>query len=380
MSEGLSNFGNMMNSEEIFLMLLRAGLWGKAEPCEDQEIDWKEVRRTARKLSVVGLVADGISAQKKVQPSFRTVPEDQKLFIQDIFSIEMSNAKIESLMARAVSILEERGLVPVILKGQGIARNYPVPEHRTSGDIDILLNGDDYRKAAEVLSPLADRLDTEYPRIRHFGMYFGKLEIELHGTVHSYMGRSFNRKLDALQDDLFKDKDFQFFECHGTDIRIPSTAFNAIFIFTHIIQHLYDSGLTLKQICDWAMLLHTKRTAIDRDLLQKRLKDFGIFKEWQVLGCILVDKLGLPADEMPFHDPACSKKAGQLWKAILTSGNSSNHSGHAKENESAVAKKTRKTRRRLSWIANNISISPYNTARAFFGMAVNGISNALHGR
>lgn len=376
MSPKITTFETMMTTEEIFLVLLRAGLWGKAEDTGDQEVDWKAIREAAHQLAVTGFIADGIAVQKKAYPGFKTVLEDQKLFIKDVFNIEGTNGKLDQLLASIATLLDSEGLTPVILKGQGLARDYPAPSHRVAGDIDILLDGDDYRKAADILSKKATKLCHEYPRIRHFGMFFGKLEVELHGTINSRMGRRFNGTLEEMQKELFQTKDFRTFDCRGTSVRIPSVEFDATFIFAHIIQHLYDFGLTLKQICDWAMLLHRHRDEIDRDLLKTRLERMDILKEWQVLGCILTDKLGLPAEELPFHDPTCSSKADKLWKAI----NEYSSKETSIKGASYLHGKYLNTRNRLSWIAQNVTISPMNTLRAFLGMIAGGVDSVIHGR
>ena len=173
-----------MTPEELLPVLLRAGLWGTAEKIPQEDCDLDAVRELARSLAVSGIVSDGISSLVKAYPDLKISLEQLKPFIKEILYVERTNSMLDTLLLKVIDLLEGQGLRPVILKGQAIARHYPHPKHRTAGDIDILLDGDDYFKAARLLAPKATGKEPEYPRIRHYGLFFGKYEVELHGTLH----------------------------------------------------------------------------------------------------------------------------------------------------------------------------------------------------
>ncbi|MGN0201739.1 MAG: nucleotidyltransferase family protein [Candidatus Cryptobacteroides sp.] len=367
----------MMTNEELLPLLLRAGLWGRAEEIPDQEYDLEAVRELSRTLAVSGIVADGIAAEKKAFPELPFAGEHIRAFIKETISVERTNARLDSLLVKVTELLESRGLRPVILKGQAMARLYPCPSHRTAGDIDILLDGDDYFKAAGLLVPKATGSAPEYPRIRHYGLFFGKLEVELHGTLHTRMGRGFNSLMDSLQREMFDKEEFCTFSIGDRAIRGSGLSFDATFIFLHIVQHLYDFGLSLKQLCDWAMLLHRNAGKIDLEQLRSRLENVGVMKEWKVLGCILTDFLGLPPEEVPFHEAGYSKEGRMLWKAIVSSNI---YRGNGGRKQSYLGKKVVNTARRLSWIAGNLRIFPRNTIRTFFSLIASGTDSLLHGK
>lgn len=367
----------MMTPEELLPVLLRAGLWGTAEKIPQEDCDLDAVRELARSLAVSGIVSDGISSLVKAYPDLKISLEQLKPFIKEILYVERTNSMLDTLLLKVIDLLEGQGLRPVILKGHAIARHYPHPKHRTAGDIDILLDGDDYFEAARLLAPKATCKEPEYPRIRHYGLFFGKYEVELHGTLHSRMGGRFNALMDSMQRDLFDNGRFGSFTVEGRAIRTSDADFDATFIFLHIVQHLYDFGLSLKQLCDWAMFLHRNVGKFDPEELRQRLERTGVMKEWKVLGCILTDHLGSKADEVPFHEAAYSKEAGRIWNSILKT---ELHKRTTGPKESYLAKKVRNTSRRLSWIAGNLSIFPLNTIRTFFSLIASGTDSVLHGK
>lgn len=366
-----------MTNEELLTVLLRAGLWGKAGDVSVQDCDLEPVRELARSLAVSGIIADGISVLKKADQDLPLGRARTDSFIKETINVERTNARLDSLLVKVVSFLEDNGVRPVILKGQAMARHYPVPGHRTAGDIDILLDGDDYGRAVALLASKATGSEPEYPRIRHLGLYFGKLEVELHGTLHSRMGKRFNSLMDSMQRGMFDREEFCSFQVGGREIRTSTPSFDATFIFLHIVQHLYDFGLSLKQLCDWAMLLHTHKDKIDLGQLRSRLERVGVMKEWKVLACILTDFLGLPPDEVPFHETGYSKEGRMLWKAIV---NSNIYRGNGGRRQSYLGKKVVNTARRLSWIAGNLRIFPRNTIRTFFSLIASGTDSLLHGK
>lgn len=79
----------------------------------------------------------------------------------------------------------------------------------------------------------------------------------------------------------------------------------------------------MRQICDWCRLLWTYKDSIDRDLLQRRLREAGIVSEWCAFASLAVNHLGMPEDAMPFYNDAhfYKVKVEQLLRRIIRTGN-----------------------------------------------------------
>jgi len=372
-------------TERLFFQLLRAGLWGIGNDAPTESFDgadWDSICLMAKEQTVAGIIGDGVAAFKSKGLIKEMESETRNFFIRQSFNIEKKNEAIDLLLSQKTAELEAKGIRPVVMKGQGTARCYPAPSHRTCGDIDYLLSKVDYDKAVETLKPQADRLETEYSTIKHFGMHFGKNEIELHGTLSCGFGKKFDSVLDKMQDRMFAENDFRIIDVNGTPVRLPSANFDAVYIFAHFMKHFYQEGLGLRQVCDWTMLLHSAKDSIDRDLLEQRIEGIGMMKEWKAFGSLAVDWLGLPAQEMPFFDPTFSKHVQGIWNLMLLSGNFGQKIAAKRgiAESSGLSKKWKKFSTRARWTARHFTFNPSNTMRSLGGRLRESLLNIRRGQ
>ena len=68
-----------------------------------------------------------------------------------------------------------------------------------------------------------------------------------------------------------------------------------------------ETGLGMKQLCDWAMVLYRHRDAIDKKRLNEYLVGVGLKKAYLCIGAWLVEKLGFPENCFPFPLTAKNK-------------------------------------------------------------------------
>ena len=371
-----------MKTDDVFFALLRAGLWGKAEDISLRDVDWESVYGIAREQTVAGFVADGISVMKKADPAMAVSPAVQNSFMQTVLGSEMRNRQMNATLSHLCKVLSENGICALVLKGQGVALDYLQPSHRQPGDIDFFLDDKNYQAASALLSPKAAKVDEENLVKKHLGMHFGDIEVELHGTMRVDFGKRVNEVMDNIQFDLFRKKDFRKWDCGGTEVLLPSIDFDALFIFMHFIQHFYHGGLGLRQICDWTMHLHRFADNVDRELLEHRLTELGMMREWKVFGWLAVNRLGLPADEMPFYDAECGGVVEKVWESMKLSGNfgKKRNAGRDVDKEPYLYRKTKSLVGHVRWIARHFDVSYYNTFRSFWSMLTSGVSAVLKGK
>lgn len=99
-----------------------------------------------------------------------------------------------------------------------------------------------------------------------------------------------------------------------TQVFLPYVDEDVIIVFSHILQHFYQEGIGLRQICDWCRLLWTYQDKIDRSLLKNRLKKMGCMSEWSAFAALAVEYLGMSVKAMPFYysDEKWKKKANKI--------------------------------------------------------------------
>lgn len=372
-----------MSTDDLFFTILRSSLWSEAPNVNGLvDPDWKAVFAMAREQTVDGLMADGIASLNKSDSPVGIPPEYVRSLMIQTIGIERANAGLNKALSEIAGLLKENGIEFCLVKGQGVARNYPHPEHRSPGDIDFLLDDGNYRRASTLLTRIADEVLEENVRKKHLGMMFhGKVNVELHGTVRASFGEAVNNVIDSMQDELFRERNFRHWDCLGVDIALPSVKFDSVFIFTHFVQHFYHSGLGLRQVCDWTTHLHRFASEIDSEWIEQRLKALGMMREWKAFGYFAVSRLGLPKEEMPFFDPHFAKYSDMIWASMKHSGNFGRkmNAGRDMNSEPFLLRKIRSLKGHLVWMSRHFSLSPRNTIKAICHTLCYGMAAAAKG-
>jgi hypothetical protein len=319
------------NNQQALFALVRAGFWEtEVQLAPFEKIDYQEVYSLAEEQSVVGLVTAGFDHVVDVK-----VPQEELLqFVGSSLQLEQTNLTMNGFIAQLIKKLCQNGIYALLVKGQGIAQCYERPLWRTSGDVDLLLDTDNYIKAKAYCDTIADSysLDTKKNKERlHQEYQMGDWTVELHGTMHADLSRRMDCVIDQVQDETFSKKQVRVWKNGDTDVALPSPDNDVIFVFSHILQHLFFEGIGLRQICDWCRLLWTYKDSLNRGLLESRIRAMGVMSEWKVLAAFAVKYLGIPADAMPLYseEPKWKRKADRICSFIMEVGNF----GHNREVE-----------------------------------------------
>lgn len=300
-----------------FLVLLRAGLWEKVNNNLNdnffKNIDWGDVLRMADEQSVVGLVTAGAMTLKA-----GCFPLTDKLgFLGLCQLIEQRNVALNHFVGALVQKMNTVGIKAVLAKGQGIAQCYEKPLWRKSGDVDLLFDAENYRKAVELLKPLTSDCEREGRYSKHLGLTVDSWYIELQGTQRVGLSSRLEHVIDAVQRDTFESNGTRIWRNGDVDVLLPSPDNDVFFVFTHFLKHFFkEYGFCLRQLCDWCRLMWTYREEIDSDLLEQRLCKAGLMSEWKVFAALVVDYLGMPAEAMPLYDD--NKKWSKSAEKILS--------------------------------------------------------------
>ncbi len=304
----------------VFFALLRGGLWEKdvsLAPYGVLNID--ELILLAEEQSVLGLVSAGLEQVSDVPVrKMDVIP-----FLQRVLVLENRNSAMNSYLAGLFKRLSSSGIEMLLVKGQGIAQCYSRPQWRSPGDIDLLLDDEDYEKAKGVLINAAQFIHEENPLDKHFSAELDGFDVELHGTMRGLLSKKADRMIDSIQADTFENRRIRFWEFDGVRITLPAPDNDVIFVFTHILKHFFHYGIGLRQICDWCRLLWTYRNEIDVALLEKRLRVGNLISEWKAFAALAVNWLGMPPEAMPLYSPnnSCRRKANRILAFILETGN-----------------------------------------------------------
>lgn len=306
---------------ETYLTWMRYALWGGEKP--ETPASLSLLLDIANRQKTRGLIYDALLREATGLPDERR--SRMQYFLLQTFN---THRQLDAAVARSMAALQEAGIPAVLLKGQGVARNYPNPLLRECGDVDVYIGPERFEAACQVLRGIADRADDAIYG-KHWQFWIGEAEVELHlYSIRPETRRQlrFYRELEAngFAHGLVT-LDFQ-----GVSVPTPAPTFNAFYLFYHAWHHFLDSGIGLRQLCDWALLLHAQRDAIDRERLRAMLDGMQLLRPWQLFGCIAVHDLGLPAEEFPCYDEASLPGSRRLLEIIIKEGNF----GHASRKKS----------------------------------------------
>ena len=130
----------------FFFALLRAGLWEQEALLSAYgEIDFPEVMRLAEEQSVLGLVAAGLEHVVDV----RVQKKDSMPIVGLTLEQEHRNAAMNRFIGGLVDKMRGAGMCAVLVKGQGVAQCYEMALWRSSGDIDLFFDAENYEKARQ---------------------------------------------------------------------------------------------------------------------------------------------------------------------------------------------------------------------------------------
>ena len=277
----------MSNIQSLLFTYLRNALWHNEEglPKELTEKDISLLISVAGEQTVSGLIVDAI------------IRNDTKIphkWVSKVVGIEtqikLVNRELNDELKRFVKLpLKDY----IVVKGQTIASIYPNPLARMAGDIDFFVYN--YPEAKELLErewgiELPSKLVEKEYSFEH-----RKVIYEIHDQLIVFGCRKHQR----FWNELLKCP-CEYVNINGFQIPTLAPTVNAVYVFVHLFFHFLREGVSLRQFCDWAMVLHHYKEDIDRKRLLSVLESLGMVRAYKALGCILVHDIGLPEADFPF--------------------------------------------------------------------------------
>lgn len=136
-----------MKTKEAFLTLVRLGIGNPASKLT-QRVDWPAIQELATKQGLYALVLDGVEKL----PAEQRPPQELLLeWIGEVLQgYEYRYDAYKQAIAEMAGFYNLHGFKMMVLKGYACSLNWPKPNHRPCGDIDIWQFGE-YQKADAML-------------------------------------------------------------------------------------------------------------------------------------------------------------------------------------------------------------------------------------
>ena len=311
----------------VFFELLRAGIWNRTPQLTGELTgeEWELVYTLSRQQAVLGVILDAVS---KLPEAYRP---PKRLLLQWVMMqnlIEKSNTTVNNVLASVVNGLEDRGLTPYLMKGQGVAQNYPIPMHRTCGDIDLFFTDGGLDDAIAYLKSQGCSIE-DIGQYAHVETVYRDVCIELHRKSATFYSKKLARRYETILHEIISVDEAHYVKVEGRDIRVLPPIADAMQLLAHMLRHIMTSGLGIRQVCDWVLFMHKHHGSIDKERFITYLRQTQLIGAYRAISVIAVNYLGMPR-ELVFceTDDKDKKVAGKMMDVIMRYGNFGHYGDH----------------------------------------------------
>ena len=293
-----------------FIRLVRSGAGLGAAPVSDTADtavtpgSWERIYRMAADHGLSAVVWDGICRL----PAAQQPPRETRIrWALSAEKLEERYRHQQQTASKLAARFSEEGLRMLLLKGLGLSRDYPLPEHRECGDIDIYLYGES-DKGDRILHEIGAHPYFDVPK--HSEYVWDGVLIENHRTILNVRRNRTERELNAVLVRLLEKEG-----THGLapGIQAPRATFNAIFLIRHAAVHFQKEGIVLRHLCDWACFLTRHWDEIDHALFRTAMEDYRMDRFADLMTAAAVEYLGAEVHGGGTHPVA---DAGQAPAAL----------------------------------------------------------------
>ena len=294
-----------MKTFEAMLKLLKVSLnmGGKSKEDIKSELDslacninrdeWLEIADLSRRNSISGLIYN-------VTEYIENIPENALKVIKKFSGIICrSNYRLLIIDIWLTQIFKKAGIKFCIMKGIAAAADFPVPEYRKSGDVDILLaDPRDIDRAVAEIEKIGFNIDKEQLSLHHVAMSDSTgLEIE----IHTMLAEPFdNKKINDYLDRLLPEcgRNIVNRKIMGAVLPVLADGYHAYELLIHMLQHFLRSGFGVKLLCDWVVLWNRGLNENNRNIYLRLVKESGIKGFSDMITRTCIKYLGLKREQV----------------------------------------------------------------------------------
>ena len=315
----------LSENKGAFLSLVRLGIGtGTISGCKLQvPIDWNALEDLAARQGLSAVVVDGVGK----------LPEDKRppkpVLLQwigeTLHGYEYRYEQYRKAIAGLASFYNKHGYRMMVLKGYACSLDWPRPEHRPCGDIDIWLFGRQAAADAALSSKFkvqslkfkvqSSKFKIDRSHHHHTVFDWDGFTVENHYDFVNVHAHRSSAELEKVFKELgtFKVESGEFrvegqlngcsvegckipcVDVYGEKIYLPSANLHALFLIKHMVSHFAAAEISLRQVLDWAFFVEKHGKDVEWDWLEGLLEKFGMWEFYCIINAICVEDLGFDA-------------------------------------------------------------------------------------
>ena len=284
----------------LFIELVRLGI-GNASPQEailPENCDWDSLEAFAEEQGLDAVVWDGL---KRLSSSSLQIPEQLRFQWEGgvVVYFEHCYEVYQRDIAELAGFYHAHHFRMMVLKGYACSLDWPRPDHRPTGDIDIWMFGDQ-RAADDVLEHKTGiKVDTSHHH--HTVFHWRHFMVENHYDFINVHHHKSNVSLEKLFKNLAQD-DTHYVYLLGEKVYLPSPNLHALFLLCHAKMHFAADRISLRHLLDWAFHVKAHGAEIDWDWLTGVLEEYGMKELFHIFNAICIEDLGFEPTLFPTAD------------------------------------------------------------------------------
>ena len=277
------------NSIEAFFALIRLGI-GHSSFGFPEDVNWATIKVFAQHHGLSAVVSDGI---EKLPGDMRPGKDVLQPWIgEGLQSYDQRYSQYRQAIAEMAKWYNTHGFKMMVLKGYACSLDWPKPEHRPCGDIDIWQFGK--QEEADALLAKEKGMEIDNSHHHHSVFYWRDFMVEDHYDFINVYHHKSNIELEKVFKELGQD-DTHYVVVNGEKVYLPSPNLHALFLLKHTMNDFTSFSMTLRQLLDWAFFVEKHTKEINWVWLNEQLEKYHMQDFFNIINAICVGDLGFNA-------------------------------------------------------------------------------------
>lgn len=267
-----------MTDAELLIQTIRSGLCLSYSINELLHPNWAKVYRMAAQQGVAAIAWNGVQRLMNEGVITEEQAPDRVTKLQWALSTDQTEKRYNKqyrVITKLAEIYGAENIKMLILKGYGLSRMYPIPEHRSCSDIDIWLFGEQQRADDILRQQLGINIDED--KHHHTVFHIDGVMVENHYDFLNIHAHRSNRDIEERLKLLAEQP--EAIEIDGRIVYRPNANCHALFLLRHAAAHFAAVEIVLRHIIDWAMFVKHSHKDIDWSWLREvcRIHNMDLF-------------------------------------------------------------------------------------------------------
>lgn len=301
---------------ESLLKLVRAGIYDDARILSDfpllNEAEWEAVYKESKKQTVSGVVCHAFT----FLPDSKLPPYGLLLrWVAHAHRIEKEYNKMSRNIGELSELLGRSGITPVLQKGHGVARFYPTPSLRVSGDIDLCFSEDERKVADSIIRNNGAEIHTA-PDGSSCYVWRGS-DVEHHVSAVKLYSLRHRKALDRI---VAAHGTKEVALSPGVKARVLNPLSDLLMINVHIMKHSFGVGIGLRHFCDYALAYRSLIPEIGAEKYAEVCRSLGLGRWTDLLHRFINSYLASSEEGLPYTGTYQSWSALRAMHRMVTEG------------------------------------------------------------